>query len=276
MINSDINNGGIYKAYILSESDDIKIYIPGLYNDFEDCPINKDDSLNMKIFQQLKKVLPTPLWCLPNLEAKQFEQVHPCWVVFENGDSKRPIIMGYLGKGIKYNAGSNGIIQGDENYNPDDETTNEDNNTDKNNQYKDSLTISGSGWAWPVPGYNKISSPYGPRDSGYHYGIDITGNTRGEILGAEIIATKSGIIRTNAYNKSGYGWWVAIEHDNGTYSRYGHMNKQSKLPGGTKVNQGDVIGYVGSTGRSTGPHLHFEIRPNNKPDNPLNYVIKPT
>ena len=106
MINSNINNGGIYRAYIIGDSSDIRIYIPGLYNNTESCPINvENNSLDMELFNKLKETYPKPLWCIPNIEAKQHEQVHPSWVVFENGDITKPIVMGFLGKGIKYSAG---------------------------------------------------------------------------------------------------------------------------------------------------------------------------
>lgn len=442
MINSDLNVGGIYRAFIVTVGGDIRIYIPGLTSltAGSNAPVNEDGTINKESYEDNKNSLPKPIWCLPNLEAKQHDEVHPCWVTFENGDSKRPIIMGFLGKGIKYHAsssdtsgannssgsitsggtyigsGTTGIENADyvfkklisagasiggaiavlgmlyeegrnfdptnvnsigatgicqwlgnrlnrlknggklngqdwnkpdnyldlgtqvnyfifeiknnghgnsskvnwddicKEYSSETEVTNllfklvryyeipltatsesglsgniklnyEEakrktiewwnifkNGTIKNNQYVENITISSKGYAWPVPGYNYITSYYGSRNSGFHYGIDISGT---DILGAQIIATKSGIIRINAWNEGGYGWWVAIEHDNGVYSRYGHMKQQSTIQVGTHVNQGDVIGYVGSTGYSTGPHLHFEIRPNNSPDNPLNYVNKP-
>lgn len=116
MINNNINNGGIYRAFIL-DVDEIKLYIPGLNNNYEECPVDSSGNLNMEIFEKCKDTYPTPLWCVPNLEAKQHEQVHPCWVVFEHGDINRPIIMGFLGKGIKYSAsvsaGGSGGVYGD-------------------------------------------------------------------------------------------------------------------------------------------------------------------
>ena len=86
MINSNSNDGGIYRAFIMVDAEDVRLYIPALFNDYENCPIFSDGTLNMEIFQKYKDLYPTPYWCIPNLEAKQHEQVHPCWVVFENGD----------------------------------------------------------------------------------------------------------------------------------------------------------------------------------------------
>lgn len=110
MINSDMNFGGIHRAYLLSVNEEIRIYIPGLYNITADNEflIKEDGSINTECYEKYKKGLPIPLWCVPNLEAKQHDDAHPCWVTFENGNVKRPIIMGYLGKGIKYHAGGSG------------------------------------------------------------------------------------------------------------------------------------------------------------------------
>ena len=109
MLNQSVNNGGIYRAFLIATDDDIRIYIPGLFNDIGQCPINSNGTLNSEIYQISKHAYPTALWCLPNIEAKQHDEIHPCWVVFENGDITRPTIMGFLGKGIKYSAGeSNG------------------------------------------------------------------------------------------------------------------------------------------------------------------------
>lgn len=99
----------------------------------------------------------------------------------------------------------------------------------------------------------------GTRTQGLHgyNGIDI-----GAPVGTPIIAAAAGTItvsRSPAYYNGGYGGYVVISHDNGTQTLYGHMSRNISTVG-DHVSQGEVIGYVGSTGRSTGPHLHFEVR----------------
>lgn len=110
MINSDLNVGGIHRAFIVTVGGDVRIYIPGLTSLITGTGsvVNEDGTINTELYNENKETLPRPIWCLPNLEAKQHDEVHPCWVTFENGDSKRPIIMGFLGKGIKYHAGGSG------------------------------------------------------------------------------------------------------------------------------------------------------------------------
>ena len=110
MINSDLNVGGIHRAFIVTIGGDVRIYIPGLTSLIAGTGsiVNEDGTINTESYNENKETLPRPIWCLPNLEAKQHDEVHPCWVTFENGDSKRPIIMGFLGKGIKYHAGGSG------------------------------------------------------------------------------------------------------------------------------------------------------------------------
>ena len=138
-----------------------------------------------------------------------------------------------------------------------------------------------AGLGWPVPGHSGISSYYGYRWGTLHGGIDISD---GGIMGAPVVAARSGtVIRMNNscshnYGKSsscgcgnGYGNYVAISHD-GTYSTlYGHLTSAA-VSVGDYVEQGQVIGYVGSTGWSTGEHLHFEVYVNNSRVDPLGYV----
>lgn len=498
MINSDMNNGGIYRAFILSDSSDIRIYIPGLYNNFENCPIDSDNNLNMEIFQKNKETYSKPLWCIPNLEAKRCDPVHPCWVTFENGNINRPIIMGFLGKGIKYSVGSSGVassaggstelnakkifwfydalgvpkinISGilgnyyvenyidpttvetiyDEPFNigPKKQAAQSDWNSftvntvftyyannnvslDKNGymatdgkyypgiaansatgdlarrlidyankidmnwfnlelqlmfnlQYEGSknisqyrfmtenwnvaesspsaaaitfaqnyehsgisptasgilnskkredsaadwyskmgnweselaygyaimkkggyeppsnasnfdkeiwdsasdkdmlryeivngLTISNSGWAWPVPDDPNLGSPYGMRihpitgKRKMHTGVDI-----GAPAGIDIIASKAGVVIHSSNANDGYGNKVIIEHDNNFKTLYAHASELC-VNVGDEVIQGAVIAKVGSTGMSTGPHLHFEIHINNAHTNPMNYIVQP-
>ena len=144
-----------------------------------------------------------------------------------------------------------------------------------------SVSPSASGFAWPAPGFCYISSTYGPRWGSFHGGIDV-GDAG--IHGGAACASKSGTVVqvcnscTHDYPKDGscgcgggYGNYVVISHD-GTYSTvYGHL-ASAAVSVGQYVEQGQVIGYIGSTGWSTGAHLHFEVRVNGSRVDPLGYV----
>ena len=130
----------------------------------------------------------------------------------------------------------------------------------------------GGFFAWPVPGFNWISSPFGWRtlygQPNFHTGIDIAGYG---IYGKPIIASNTGRVRLVRYYSTGYGYHVMIDHGDDSWTVYGHMSSIA-VTEGQWVLQGEVIGYVGSTGNSTGPHLHFEIRIDGEQVNPLNYL----
>ena len=125
---------------------------------------------------------------------------------------------------------------------------------------------------WPVPGYYNITSYYGQRWGRLHGGIDIAS---AGIEGKPIIAAADGVVIAAGYNNGGYGNWVMIDHGTKGGSRYvtiyGHMKYSPSVSNGQRVSAGKVIGYVGSTGRSTGNHLHFEVRVNGSRTNPMGY-----
>lgn len=128
---------------------------------------------------------------------------------------------------------------------------------------------SSSGFIWPVPGYaHQITSGYGPRWGSFHYGIDISGYA---INGKDIVASMSGTVTTVQWSNSGYGNYVAVTHDGGYVTVYAHCSTLL-VSKGQYVQQGQVIARVGSTGNSTGPHLHFEVRVNGSKMNPINYL----
>ncbi len=136
----------------------------------------------------------------------------------------------------------------------------------------------GSGsWYWPLGNAScYISSHYGYRNPnisgwGFHGGTDITG---GGISGKPVYASKGGTVITAVTSNSGYGIYVLIDHGDGFSSLYAHMSARYVSTGDT-VSKGQMIGRVGSTGNSTGPHLHFEIRYYGEKKNPMNYVSKP-
>ena len=138
---------------------------------------------------------------------------------------------------------------------------------DDSNDNSDAPYFSGE-FDWPVPGYYHVSSPFGPRWGRMHKGIDIAG---GGIHGKSIVAAASGrVIHTVTYNNSGYGYYMIIDHGNGYSTLYGHCSAINVSTGQT-VSRGQAIGRVGNTGRSTGPHLHFEIRVNGVAKNPMNW-----
>lgn len=137
--------------------------------------------------------------------------------------------------------------------------------------------ITSKGWQWPVPYSNSyITSPYGYRSdpiSGaykFHAGIDIS---MAGAHGKKLVATKGGTVIRAVHSNSGYGNYVMIDHGGGYASLYAHCSSLA-VSVGQKVNQGQVIAYIGSSGYSTGPHVHFEIRYNGEKVNPSNYVSK--
>jgi murein DD-endopeptidase MepM/ murein hydrolase activator NlpD len=122
----------------------------------------------------------------------------------------------------------------------------------------------GSDLAWPLIG--SITSGFGPRWGGNHTGIDIDG-----VTGQPIRASKSGSVVTASYDNSGYGYHVVIDHGGGLATLYAHASKLF-VSVGESVVQGETIAAVGSTGASTGDHLHFEVRVNGSPEDPLAYL----
>ncbi len=126
-------------------------------------------------------------------------------------------------------------------------------------------------FAWPTPGYTHVSSPFGMRMHPIlhvrkmHTGIDIR-----VPYGARIVAAGSGKVIFSGRN-GGYGNFTMIDHGDGLVTCYAHQSR-IVVSNGQHVSKGQTIGYVGSTGMSTGAHLHFEVRVNGTPKNPLNYL----
>jgi murein DD-endopeptidase MepM/ murein hydrolase activator NlpD len=126
-----------------------------------------------------------------------------------------------------------------------------------------SLGKSDTGFIWPLNG--GITSYYGERWGRMHTGLDIDGTT-----GEPVVASKSGrVILASSY--SGYGNSVIIDHGGGVSTLYAHLSG-FEVNGGQDVSQGEIIGRVGCTGSCTGDHLHFEVRVNGSPRDPLDYL----
>jgi murein DD-endopeptidase MepM/ murein hydrolase activator NlpD len=122
---------------------------------------------------------------------------------------------------------------------------------------------------WPVEG--PVTGSFGERidpfngEGAFHSGVDI-----GAVYGQTIVAPAEGIVEFADF-MGGYGRAVIVDHGHGITTRYGHMKSFAVYPG-QHVHRGDTIGYVGDSGRSTGPHLHYEVRINDVPVNPHKYL----
>jgi murein DD-endopeptidase MepM/ murein hydrolase activator NlpD len=138
---------------------------------------------------------------------------------------------------------------------------------------------SGTGWTWPVPGNTNITSAFGwrihpvYRYKKFHSGIDISAP-----LGTKVVAARTGTVilvsaPVQGQNTGGWGYgnYIVIDHGDGKATLYGHL-KRTEVSVGDEVSKGDRIGLVGSTGTSTGPHLHFEVRNKGVTVNPSDYV----
>lgn len=132
-------------------------------------------------------------------------------------------------------------------------------------------TYSGGVLLWPVPEYARLSSPFGYRvhpilkTTKFHSGIDIAAAS-----GKQILAANGGTVVFSG-TKSGYGKTIMIDHGGGVVTLYGHCS--SLIAGvGQSVARGEVVALVGSTGQSTGPHCHFEVRVDGTPRDPMAYL----
>lgn len=130
--------------------------------------------------------------------------------------------------------------------------------------------------AWVVPRATYITSCYGQRWGRSHNGIDITAGAPGKVNGYDIVAFMDGTVSVSQFGSSGsgyggYGNVLVLDHGNGVQTLYAHMLKLG-VPVGKKVKAGDKIGEVGNTGASQGAHLHFEVRINDNPVNPLKHL----
>ncbi|MBE7058025.1 MAG: hypothetical protein E7387_02855 [Ruminococcaceae bacterium] len=139
-------------------------------------------------------------------------------------------------------------------------------------QYSDN-SYSDSGLIWPSRSSTYISSYYGWRDvhpiygnGRMHNGIDISA-----AHGTDIIASADGAVSLVLHDEDGYGWYIVLYHGDGISTLYAHCSKVIVKEGQT-VKQGQVIGLVGTTGASTGPHIHYEVRVNGTPKNPLEFI----
>lgn len=122
-------------------------------------------------------------------------------------------------------------------------------------------TDSGGKLLWPTNS-NRITQYFGWR----HSGLDI-----GNKVGQPIYASESGKVTTAGWNNGGYGYYIIINHGNGLETLYAHSSKLYVKKGDT-VSRGDIIAAIGSTGRSTGPHIHYEVKVNGVRKNPLDYI----
>jgi murein DD-endopeptidase MepM/ murein hydrolase activator NlpD len=128
---------------------------------------------------------------------------------------------------------------------------------------------------WPVIG--RLESGYGVRsdpfsgEGAYHTGLDISGN-----IGERVSTTADGVVVQAGMGAGygGYGRLVVVDHGNGYQTYYGHLSRVSVMVG-QLIRQGDVVGEVGMSGRSTGPHLHYEVRIGAAPVNPYRFLNKP-
>ncbi|MCB1051324.1 MAG: M23 family metallopeptidase [Acidobacteria bacterium] len=119
---------------------------------------------------------------------------------------------------------------------------------------------------WLSSGFSHRVDPF-TRKRAFHSGLDISAP-----IGTPVYAPASGVVTVQGL-QGGFGNTIVISHGNGLETRYGHLSRFNTAKG-RKVKRGDLIGYVGNTGRSTGPHLHFEIHKDGQAVDPLKYVLE--
>ena len=139
----------------------------------------------------------------------------------------------------------------------------------KNSTTADWMRANSAPNLWPVEG--RVTGSFGERidpfngEGAFHSGVDISAN-----VGSPVIAPADGLV-TFADFEGGYGRAIMLDHGHGISTRYGHLSSFA-VTAGQYIHRGDTLGYVGQSGRSTGPHLHYEVRINDVPVNPYKYL----
>ena len=134
---------------------------------------------------------------------------------------------------------------------------------------RDWMRLAAAPTLWPVQG--RITGSFGERidpfsgEGAFHRGVDIASD-----IGTKIVAPADGVVEYSDL-MNGYGRTIVIDHGNGISTLYGHLSGFAVSPG-QLIHRGDTLGYVGQSGRSTGPHLHYEVRILNTPVNPYKYL----
>lgn len=135
---------------------------------------------------------------------------------------------------------------------------------------RDWMRLAAAPTLWPVQG--RISGSFGERidpfsgEGAFHRGVDISAE-----IGTRVVAPADGVVQY-ADLMNGYGRTITLDHGNGITTLFGHLSGFAVSPG-EQIHRGDTLGYVGSSGRSTGPHLHYEVRIFNTPVNPHKYLL---
>jgi murein DD-endopeptidase MepM/ murein hydrolase activator NlpD len=135
---------------------------------------------------------------------------------------------------------------------------------------RDWMRLAAAPTLWPVQGH--ITGSFGERtdpfsgEGAFHRGVDISAD-----IGSRVVAPADGVVQY-ADLMNGYGRTITVDHGNGITTLYGHLSGFAVSPG-EQIHRGDTLGYVGSSGRSTGPHLHYEVRISNTPVNPRKYLL---
>lgn len=135
---------------------------------------------------------------------------------------------------------------------------------------RDWMRLAAAPTLWPVQG--RITGSFGERidpfsgEGAFHRGVDISAE-----IGTRVVAPADGVVQY-ADLMNGYGRTITLDHGNGITTLYGHLSGFAVSPG-EQIHRGDTLGYVGSSGRSTGPHLHYEVRIFNTPVNPHKYLL---
>lgn len=292
LINSDINTSGMYRGLLLYDGVDAKVYIPALHNNNLTL-FDSTGEINTEQYAKIRKLSSDALFCSKALKSIAIRDPMPCWVTFENGDIKRPVIMGNFGNGIQsavgvvnvYDIPPTGVVPagpGTHAY-----VTHTD-NPDVGREVIMSGTgyVDMSSWTFPMKSYHLISI-YGRsshiaanRSGRLHAGVDLYSKTNSTLTsmynlsfsGNEnepVYACTSGIIKNHNLSffqnrvvdgvKYEVGQ-VTIQNDDGSIIRYGEVNLDTtlKLKAGDRIEQGQLFGYV-PTNSAGNAMIHFEV-----------------